>query len=96
MNIPKSLQIEGFIEPQFKSLQHAFNSLFIEHGETGAAVAVYQNQKLVAHLYGANHSENGSWHEHHRVCTMSSCKGPLALCILLLVYIIALSVQLVF
>ncbi|MEC8328216.1 MAG: serine hydrolase domain-containing protein [Pseudomonadota bacterium] len=84
MSVSQSLQIEGFIEPKFESLQRAFNALFIEHGETGAAVAVYQNQKLVAHLYGTNQSPNGAWHKSHRVCTMSSSKGPLALCVLLL------------
>lgn len=44
MSITQSLQLEGFIEPKFESLQRAFNALFTEHGETGAAVAVYQNK----------------------------------------------------
>ncbi len=84
MEAVQTAQINGFVESGFEPVQQAFSALFTDMGETGAAVAIYQNEQLVTHLYGSNLSPGGRWRENHCVCTMSSGKGPLALCILLL------------
>lgn len=79
------IQLESKFEPEFKALVEAFKENFLHHGETGAAIAVYQKGELVVNAYGSHRSPNGIWRQEDRVCTMSACKAPLAFCIHLLV-----------
>ncbi|TMO68698.1 serine hydrolase domain-containing protein [Pseudoalteromonas aurantia] len=78
------IQLESKFEPEFKALVEAFRDNFAQHGETGAAIAVYQKGELVVNAYGSHQSANGIWRPADRVYTMSACKAPLAFCIHLL------------
>lgn len=84
INYSNELQIAGSHQQKFEVLANAFKHNFIAQGETGAGLCVYHRGEKVVDLYGSYDSPNGVWHAHDRVCTMSSCKGPLALCVHLL------------
>ncbi|HBR96646.1 MAG TPA: hypothetical protein DD979_04620 [Gammaproteobacteria bacterium] len=79
-----TIQLDGDAADRFTPLADEFRSLLRAHGETGAAIAVYQGGERVVDMYGSHGSTQGEWHADDRVCTMSACKGPLALCVHLL------------
>lgn len=77
-------QLNGYYQQDFESLAQSFSQIFTQLNETGAAVSIFYRGQQVVDLYGSYHSENGRWKAEDRVCTMSCCKAPLALCLHLL------------
>ena len=84
LNKHDEIQVEGHCDPEFSALMDCFTENLRCYGETGAAVTVFHRERVVANIYGSHGSQNGFWQSSHRVCTMSCCKAPLALCLHLL------------
>lgn len=74
--------IGGWTEPQFDAVREAFAANFAEHGEVGAAVAVYLNGEPVVDLWGgwydADHERE--WDRNTLVNVFSTTKGLAAFC----------------
>ncbi len=74
--------IGGWTEPQFDAVRDAFAANFAEHGEVGAAVAVYLNGEPVVDLWGgwydADHERE--WDRNTLVNVFSTTKGLAAFC----------------
>ncbi len=85
LNAGRIQQLDGKCDARFAQLAETFVENFSLRGDTGAAVAVYLRGKKVVDLYASNQSPNGLWQASDRICTMSSCKAPLAFCLLLLI-----------
>lgn len=79
------VQLNGHCHPDFAPLKSTFHENFLHHGESGAALTVYQHGEPVVQLYGSHNSHHGDWQATDRVCTMSCSKAPLALCLHLLI-----------
>lgn len=77
--------MNGHYHLDFEPVYQAFKENIETHGESGAHVVIYHQSEKVVDLRGNNGSLNGVWKEGDRVCTMSCCKAPLALCLHLLV-----------
>lgn len=77
------VQIQGYIKTGFEKLVEAFVRNFAEHGDVGAACAVYHQGKAVADLWGgfADAAIRKPWLEDTVVLTFSAAKGPTAVCI---------------
>lgn len=73
----------GAVEPGFESVAHAFAENFRQHGEVGAAVAVYQQGRPVVDLWGglADVASQRPWQEDTIALVFSAAKGPTATCI---------------
>lgn len=81
-----SVQIEGECTPEFIAVRRAFERNFAEHGELGAAVAVYYEGRPVVDLWGGlRDRERGLPWQADTICTMMSvAKGICALSIAML------------
>lgn len=79
--------IAGACAPAFAPLAKAFEQNFIEHGEIGASLCVYQNGEPVVDLWGghADGARTKFWEKDTLVNVWSTTKGVLALCVARLV-----------
>jgi CubicO group peptidase (beta-lactamase class C family) len=77
------LRIAGEIEAGLEALVAAFAANFREHGEVGAACAVYRGGKLIADLWGglADPATGRPWQRDTITLVFSAAKGPTATCI---------------
>lgn len=78
-------RIDGYYHPDFARLLVTFQENLAHFGETGAQLVIYHKGEKVVDLTGSQDSHNGVWKADERVCTMSCCKAPLALCLHLLI-----------
>lgn len=80
-------EINGYCRDDFKTVRAAFEKNFAEHGELGAAVAVYHKGELVVDLWGGlrDRERRLPWEKDTIACMMSVAKGVSALCIAQLV-----------
>lgn len=80
-------EIKGHCRDDFKTVRAAFEKNFAEHGELGAAVAVYHKGELVVDLWGGlrDSERRLPWQKDTIACMMSVAKGVSALCIAQLV-----------
>lgn len=78
MNAP----IGGTVAPGFEAVRDAFAKNFAEHGEVGAAVAVYRDGEPVVDLWGgvANPSTGAAYGEDALQLVFSTTKGATAIC----------------
>ena len=74
--------IAGWTEPQFEGVREAFARNFGEHGDVGAAVAVYLNGEPVVDLWGGWYSpeRERAWDRNTLVNVFSTTKGLAAFC----------------
>ena len=74
--------IGGWNEPQFDAVREAFATNFAEHGEVGAAVAVYLNGEPVVDLWGGwyDTDHEREWDRNTLVNVFSTTKGLAAFC----------------
>ena len=74
--------IAGWTEPQFEGMREAFARNFGEHGDVGAAVAVYLNGEPVVDLWGGWYSpeRERAWDRNTLVNVFSTTKGLAAFC----------------
>lgn len=81
-----SAVVKGECAPEFIAVRRAFARNFAEHGELGAALAVYHNGRLVVDLWGGlRDRERGLPWQEDTICTMMSvAKGICALSIAML------------
>lgn len=79
--------ISGDCRPEFQAVRAAFEKNFAEHGEVGAAVAVYRKGELVVDLWGGlrDRERKLPWQADTICCMMSVAKGISALCVAILV-----------
>lgn len=78
----KDVTVSGTFAPAFAGLHDAFAANFADHGEVGAAVAVFHDGKLVADLHGghADPARSRPWQADTVVNVWSSTKGIQATC----------------
>jgi CubicO group peptidase (beta-lactamase class C family) len=81
------VELQGFVDEGFGKVADAFSRCFDEHGDVGAAVAVYRNGAPVVDLWGgvANAAGDRPWQRDTVVMTFSTTKGVTAVCANLLV-----------
>ena len=81
------LMIQGTIDPAFAKLRAAFDGIFADGLEHGAAVAAVVEGKLVADLWGghADAARTRPWQRDTLVNIWSATKGVMALAIAMLV-----------
>ena len=74
--------IHGLTDPKFDAVRDAFATNFAEHGEVGAAVAVYLNGEPVVDLWGGWYSaeREREWDRNTLVNVFSTTKGLAAFC----------------
>jgi CubicO group peptidase (beta-lactamase class C family) len=72
--------VEGTCQPRFAAVQDAFAWNFAEHGEVGAAVAVWLDGALAVDLWGghADTARTRPWTAETLVCCMSVAKAATA------------------
>jgi CubicO group peptidase (beta-lactamase class C family) len=75
--------VHGVIQEGFEPLVAAFATNFREHGEVGAACALYHRGQLVADLWGglACTASGRPWERDTIALVFSAAKGPTATCI---------------
>jgi CubicO group peptidase (beta-lactamase class C family) len=78
-----SASIQGGVEPGFEAVAEAFARNFSDHGEVGAACAIYQRGRPVVDLWGgwADHDSGRPWERDTVALVFSAAKGPTATCI---------------
>jgi len=78
-----SASIQGGVEPGFEAVAEAFARNFSDHGEVGAACAIYQGGRPVVDLWGgwADHDSGRPWERDTVALVFSAAKGPTATCI---------------
>jgi CubicO group peptidase (beta-lactamase class C family) len=76
-------RIDGNCDAAFAPVKAAFERNFSEHGELGAAVAIYYKGALVVDLWGGLRDRERKllWEKDTIACMMSVAKGISALCI---------------
>jgi CubicO group peptidase (beta-lactamase class C family) len=76
--------MHGFVDPAFRSVGDVFQNLFDTGQETGAALAVYVDRRLVVDLWGgwADAGRTRPWTERTLVTTFSTGKPLAALAVL--------------
>jgi CubicO group peptidase (beta-lactamase class C family) len=76
--------MEGFVDPAFRAVGDTFQELFATGEETGAALAVYVDGRLVVDVWGgwADVARTRPWTEDTLVTTFSTCKPLAALAVL--------------
>jgi CubicO group peptidase (beta-lactamase class C family) len=81
------VELQGHAEPGFGKVADAFRRCFREHGDIGAAVAVYQAGVPVVDLWAGAADGTGDrpWQDDTVVMTFSTTKGVTAVCANLLV-----------
>ncbi len=74
--------IGGWCEPQFEGVREAFARNFAEHGDLGAAVAVYLHGEPIVDLWGGWYSpaQERAWDRNTLVNVFSTTKGLTAFC----------------
>jgi CubicO group peptidase (beta-lactamase class C family) len=87
MSAAESVPIGGECDGRFAPVREAFASNFAEHGEIGAAVALYVGGRKVVDLWGgwADRGRTRPWTQDTLVNFFSVGKGITATCVLLLV-----------
>ena len=72
-----SIHLAGDCNPRFDGVRAAFERNFVEHGEVGAAVAVYWNGRPVVDLWGGmrDRDRGQPWETDTRACMLSVAKG---------------------
>jgi CubicO group peptidase (beta-lactamase class C family) len=75
------VQVEGSVEPGFEGVHDAFVRNFTEHGEVGAAMAVYLEGRKVVDLWGGTADREGRPYDEDTLqLVFSTTKGVTALC----------------
>jgi len=76
-------RVRGRLEPRFRAVADAFVANFREHGEVGAACALYHRGRPVVDLWGgiADPASGRPWAEDTVVLVFSAAKGPTAACV---------------
>lgn len=78
--------IHGFVDPGFEGVRTAFETNFRDHGERGAALAVFARGEAVVDLWGGARDGSGApWREDTAALWMSTTKGITATLALMLV-----------
>lgn len=77
---PRPCLVHGTCAARFARVRDAFASNFTEHGDTGAAVALWHDGALVVDLWGgyADAARTRQWHADTLVCAMSVSKAVTA------------------
>ncbi len=80
------IEIKGFCDPQFKSVQDIFVENFELFEEVGASLAVTQNGKFVMDIWAGytDAAKTRLWEENTIVCVFSTTKIMTSICILML------------
>jgi CubicO group peptidase (beta-lactamase class C family) len=75
--------IDGYVEPGFEKVADAFRKNFSDHGDVGAACAVYHRGRSVVDLWGglADADSGRPWERDTIALVFSAAKGPTATCI---------------
>lgn len=75
--------VSGLVEPGFDAVVEAFARNFSDHGEVGAACAIYQCGRPVVDLWGgwADRDSGRPWERDTVALVFSAAKGPTATCI---------------
>jgi CubicO group peptidase (beta-lactamase class C family) len=75
--------IHGFIQPGFEPVLKVFENNFRDHGDVGAACAIYHKGRCVVDLWGgfADFKNSKPWLEDTIALVFSAAKGPTATCI---------------
>jgi len=75
--------VSGSIEPGFESVVSAFADNFSQHGDVGAACALYHRGRCVVDLWGgmADLASARPWEQDTVVLVFSAAKGPTTTCI---------------
>jgi CubicO group peptidase (beta-lactamase class C family) len=80
-NVVEGSQASGFVEPGFEGVREAFDANFADHGEVGAAVAVYVHGRKVVDLWGGASDATGTAYDEDTLqLVFSTTKGVTALC----------------
>jgi CubicO group peptidase (beta-lactamase class C family) len=76
-------EVAGRVATGYEAVAEAFATNFEQHGEVGAACAVYRQGSLLVDLWGglADTSSQRSWNEDTIALVFSAAKGPTATCI---------------
>lgn len=82
-----SLVVRGDVAPRFARVRDAFARNFVEHGDVGAACAVYHQGELVVDLWGglADRESGRPWEQNTVGLVFSTTKGLAATCVMQLV-----------
>jgi CubicO group peptidase (beta-lactamase class C family) len=74
--------VQGFVAPGFEPVRDTFARNFVQHGDVGAAVALYRHGELVVDLVGGTTAaEGGEPYTHdHLQLVYSTTKGATAMC----------------
>jgi CubicO group peptidase (beta-lactamase class C family) len=78
------VRIDGEVAAGFEPVADAFRNNFVEHGDTGAACAVYQHGIRVVDIW-AGTSGHGPWRQDTRSVVFSVSKGITTVCLLMAV-----------
>jgi CubicO group peptidase (beta-lactamase class C family) len=81
------MDVHGTVEPRFAAVRTAFAENFAEHGDVGAACAVFHRGRLVVDLWGglADRDAGRPWTQDTLALVFSTTKGMTATCVLRLV-----------
>lgn len=82
-----SVVVSGYVAPRFARVGDAFARNFVEHGDVGAACAVYWRGELVVDLWGgmADREAGTPWDRDTLALVFSTTKGLAATCVMRLV-----------
>lgn len=74
--------IQGDVAPGFEKVRDAFEANFTQHGDVGAAFALYKDGVKVVDLWGgvANEDTGAAWNEDTLQLVFSTTKGATAIC----------------
>src|ERR1043166_4445329 len=75
--VQQASKVEGHCDPMFAKVRSAFEKNFEEHGEVGAAVAIYHKGRPVVDLWGGQRDRDSGlpWERDTITCMMSVAKG---------------------
>jgi CubicO group peptidase (beta-lactamase class C family) len=81
-NVVEGSKASGYVEPGFEGVREAFDDNFVQHGEVGAAVAVYVEGRKVVDLWGGTADDQAGtpYDEDTLQLVFSTTKGITALC----------------
>jgi CubicO group peptidase (beta-lactamase class C family) len=79
----ESGRVAGRVANGFEPVARAFAENFQQHGEVGAACALYKGEQLVVDIWGgmADQASGRPWEEDTITLVFSAAKGPTATCI---------------
>src|SRR5262249_59472455 len=80
--------VHGDVDPRFAAVREAFAENFAQHGDVGAACAVYHRGRLVVDLWGglADRETGPPWERDTTALVFSTTKGMTAASVLPLVH----------